>query len=236
MTEELYLKDHYLKEFSATVVEVGDDYVVLDRTAFFPRASGLEGDRGIIHTEHGDYRVVGGKRRGEDVVHYLDRTDGIEIGEAVYGTIDWENRYRQMRLHTASHIVSALFYEKYGATVTGGHITAEKAREQYSVDQLTPEMIEEVFAEANEIVKRGIDLKVYWLSREDALKIPGIVKLAAKMPPNIERWRIVEIPGVDVQADGGPHVANTKEIGEIVFLKKENKGKGKKVVQFTVRP
>lgn len=236
MTEELYLSDHYLKEFDARIVEVGDDYIVLDRTAFFPRASGLEGDTGKIIADVGEYKVIGGKRDGNKVIHFLETTEGLKPGMEIHGVIDWENRYRQMRLHTASHIVSALFYRKYGATVTGGHITAEKAREQYSVDQLTSEMIDEVFSEANEIAAKEIELRVYWLSREEALKIPGIVKLAAKMPPNIERWRIVEIPGVDVQADGGPHVANTKEIGEIVFLKKENKGKGKKVVVFTVKP
>ncbi len=236
MTEELYLSDHYLKEFDARVVEIGLDYVVLNRTAFFPRASGLEGDRGKIIAETGEYEVIGSKKDGEKVIHFLNSVDGLEEGMSIHGIIDWENRYRQMRLHTASHIVSALFYEKYGATVTGGHITAEKAREQYSVAQLTPEMIEEVFSEANEIAARGIELKVYWLSREEALKIPGIVKLASKMPPSVDRWRIVEIPGVDVQADGGPHVANTREIGEIFFLKKENKGKGKKVIHFTVRP
>jgi misacylated tRNA(Ala) deacylase len=237
MTEELYLEDHYLKEFDATVVEVGDDYIVLDRTAFFPRASGLEGDTGTITTEDGkEYHVIGGKMADGKVVHFLDTTEGLKPGMKVHGVIDWENRYRQMRLHTASHIVASLFYQKYGAEITGGHITAEKARDMLNVDQLTPEMIDEVFSEANEIVKKAIPVKVYWLSREEALKIPGIVKLAARMPPNIERWRIVEIPGVDIQADGGPHVANTKEVGEIVFLKKENKGKGKKTIHFTVKP
>ena len=97
-------------------------------------------------------------------------------------------------------------------------------------------MIEEVFSEANEVVKRNLPVKVYWLPKEEAMKIPGIVKLASRMPPSLERWRIVEIPGVDIQADGGPHVATTGEIGEIVFLKRENKGKGKKAIVFTVEP
>ncbi|NPA76510.1 MAG: alanyl-tRNA editing protein [Candidatus Diapherotrites archaeon] len=236
MTEELYLLDHYLKEFDAKVVEVGDDYVVLDRTAFFPRASGLEGDTGKIATETGEYRVIGGKRAGGKVIHFLETTDGLRPGMDVHGIIDWENRYRQMRLHTASHIVASLFYQKYGAEITGGHITAEKARDMLNVDQLTPEMVNDVFSKANEIAQKAIPVNVYWLPREKALKIPGIVKLAARMPPSIERWRIVEIPGVDIQADGGPHVANTKEIGEIIFLKKENKGKGKKTIHFTVQP
>ncbi len=236
MTELLYLEDSYLREFRARVVEVLDDGVVLDRTAFYPRSGGLEGDRGVLVTETGEYVVTGARKEGERVVHLVDTTEGLEPGMEVKGEIDWENRYRQMRLHTASHIVSAVFYEKYGALVTGGHITAEKSKEMYNVEKITPEMVEEVFSAANEVVKRDLPVKVYWLSREEALKIPGVVKLAERMPPDIEKWRIVEIPGVDVQADGGPHVRRTGEIGEIVFLKKENKGRGKKVVVFTVKP
>ena len=236
MTEELYLRDQYLREFDAKIVEVGPSYVVLDRTAFFPRASGLEGDRGKIAAETGEYTVTGVKREGDKILHFVETREGLTEGMEVHGILDWSNRYRQMRLHTASHIVSAILYKKYGATVTGGHITAEKAREQYNVDALTPEVISDVFERANEVVRQELPVKVYWLPRDEALKIPGIVKLAAKMPPNVERWRIVEIPGIDIQADGGPHVSNTKEIGKIAFLKKENKGKGKKVIQFTVEP
>ncbi|NPA86562.1 MAG: alanyl-tRNA editing protein [Candidatus Diapherotrites archaeon] len=236
MAELLYLEDPYLKEFEAEIEEVTDEGVILNRTAFYPRSGGLEGDRGILVVNGKEYRVLGARKVGDRVLHLLDTTEGLEPGMKVKGIIDWENRYRQMRLHTASHIISALFYDLYGAMVTGGHITAEKAKEMYNVEKITPEMIREVFSRANEIVKRDLPVKVYWMEREEALKIPGIVKLASKMPPEIRVWRIVEIPGVDIQADGGPHVSRTGEIGEIVFLKKENKGKGKKVVVFTVKP
>ncbi len=234
MTEELYLEDSYLKEFDARVVGSENGRVILDRTVFFPRSGGLEGDRGILFWDNGEAHVTHARKEEGEIVHYVD--GDVPEGVRVKGVLDWENRYRQMRLHTASHIVSALFYEKYGALVTGGHITAEKAKEMYNVDKITDEMIDEVFREANEIVKRGIEVKIYWLPREEALKIEGIVKLAGRTPPDVEKWRIVEIPGVDIQADGGPHVRNTREIGEIAFLKKENKGKGKKVVAFTVKP
>ncbi len=236
MVELLYLKNSYMKDFEARITGITEEGVFLDKTAFFPRSGGLEGDRGILRTPVGEFRVVGARKVGDDVLHLLETTEGLKGGMEVRGILDWENRYRQMRLHTASHIVSAIFYEKYGAMVTGGHITAEKAKEMYNVEKITPEMIEEVFSEANEIVKRDLPVKIYWLKREEALKIPGIVKLADRMPPEVELWRIVEIPGVDIQADGGPHVRRTGEIGEIVFLKKENKGKGKKVLVFTVKP
>ena len=236
MAELLYLKDSYLKEFEARITKVTEEGVFLDRTAFFPRSGGLEGDRGILKTPVGEYEVVGARKVGDDVLHLLETTEGLEEGMEVRGVLDWENRYRQMRLHTASHIVSAIFYDRYGAMVSGGHITAEKSKEMYNVEKLTPEMIEEVFSRANEVVKRDLPVKIYWLRREEALKIPGIVKLADRMPPEVDVWRIVEIPGVDIQADGGPHVGRTGEIGEIVFLKRENKGRGKKVVVFTVKP
>ena len=236
MTELLYLDDSYLKTFQARIVKVTPEGVFLDRTAFCPRAGGLEGDKGILAVDGREYRVIGARKEGSDVLHLLETTEGLKPGMEVSGEIDWENRYRQMRLHTASHIISALFYKHYGALVTGGHITAEKSKEMYNVEQMTPEMIETVFREANEVVQRDIPVKIYYLSREEALKIPGIVKLAGRMPPEVQRWRIVEIPGIDIQADGGPHVKRTGEIGEIIFLKKENKGKGKKAVIFTVKP
>jgi len=233
LTEELYLEDAYIREFEARVVGSSQEGVYLDRTAFFPRSGGLEGDRGVLVVEGREIAVKGVRKTEEGILHIVEGS--IPVGAKVRGIIDWENRYRQMRLHTASHIISAIFYEEYGALVTGGHITAEKAKELYNVEKLTDEMIQNVFSRANEIVRKDLPVKIYWLEREEALKIPGIVKLASRMPPSIKRWRIVEIPGVDIQADGGPHVRRTSEIGEIVFLKRENKGKGKKAVVFTVR-
>lgn len=234
MTEELYLEDSYIREFEAKVVKSTSEGVYLDRTAFFPRSGGLEGDRGVLIVDGKEYPVKGVRKTEEGILHITE--EEIPERSLVRGVIDWENRYRQMRLHTASHIISAIFYEEYGALVTGGHITAEKAKELYNVEKMTDEMIENVFSRANEIVKRDLPVKIYWIDREEALKIPGIVKLASRMPPNITRWRIVEIPGIDIQADGGPHVRRTSEIGKIIFLKKENKGKGKKAVVFTVEP
>ena len=236
MTELIFQKDAYVKEFDAKIVRITDKGVILDRTAFNPRAGGLEGDKGTFLVNENAYNVLEVIKDGKDVVHVLDTTDGLKEEDTVHGEIDWGNRYRQMRLHTATHIVSAVFYEKYNALVTGGHITSEKAKELYDVEQLTTEMIDEVFSAANEIVRKALPVKVKWLTKEEAIKIPGVVKLASKMPPSVNTWRIVEIPGVDVQADGGPHVKNTEEVGTIVFLKKENKGKGKKAIHFTVEP
>ncbi len=139
-------------------------------------------------------------------------------------------------LHTAAHILSAVLYNKYNALITGGHIYPDYAYDDYSLEVFSQEIFLDAIRQANEIAGRGIEVKIYWLPREEALKIPGIVKLASRMPPQIKVLRIVEIPSVDIQADGGPHVRNTRGIGEVVFMKAVNKGKRKKRLCYTVKP
>lgn len=235
-TKLLYQEDSYLKEAEATVLEISGNEVVLDKTVFHDGTGGVAADSGYI--------VYGGERysataahKGGEVVHVLDRVPSFKPGDVVVGVVDWEKRYRKMRLHTAAHILSAVLYNRHGALITGGDITHEYARDDFNVegDMATVRRIfEEAVAEVNEIAARGIEVKVYWLPREEALKIPGVVKLAERMPPDIPTLRIVEIPGVDIQADGGPHVRNTKEIGTVKILKVENRGKGKKRLYYTV--
>jgi misacylated tRNA(Ala) deacylase len=236
MTEELYLKDSYIKEFEGRVVKIEDSYVMLDKTAFYPGGGGLENDIGFLINERGEKINVIEAKRGEngEILHKIDQNASLNVGDKVIGKINWERRYRMMRLHTASHIVAALAYSKFGALITGGHISPEQAKDDFNVEN--KDTLIELINEANEIVKKGIELKIYFLPREEALMIPAIVKLAGRNPPQIPIWRIVEIPGIDIQADGGPHVNNTKEIGEIVLLKVENKGKGRKRVYYTVKP
>ncbi|AAK40776.1 alanyl-tRNA editing protein [Saccharolobus solfataricus] len=236
MTEELYLKDSYIKEFEGRVVRIEGNYVILDKTAFYPGGGGLDNDTGFLVNEKGERISVTEVKRGEngEILHKIDQNGSLNVNEKVIGTIDWDRRYRMMRLHTASHIVAALAYRKFGALITGGHISPEQAKDDFNVEN--KDTLIELINEANEIIKKDIELKIYFLPREEALMIPAIVKLAGRNPPQIPIWRIVEIPGIDIQADGGPHVKNTKEIGEIVLLKVENKGKGRKRVYYTVKP
>ncbi|QGA54758.1 alanyl-tRNA editing protein AlaX [Sulfolobus sp. E5-1-F] len=236
MTEELYLKDSYIKEFEGRVVKIEGNYVTFDKTAFYPGGGGLENDTGFLINERGEKIDVYEVKRGEngEILHKIDQNVSLNVGEKVIGKINWERRYRMMRLHTASHIIAALAYNRFGALITGGHISPEQAKDDFNVEN--KEALIELINEANEIAKKGIELKIYFLPRDEALMIPAIVKLAGRNPPQIPIWRIVEIPGIDIQADGGPHVNNTKEIGEIVLLKIENKGKGRKRVYYTVKP
>ncbi len=238
VTELLFQRDSYLRRFEAVVVGLTSEGVILDKTAFHPTSGGVANDTGWLYSGERRYEVrdvVIDKSSGE-VIHILDSLEGLKPGSSVIGELNWERRYRLMRLHTAAHILSAVMYSKYGSLVTGGSVEPDKAKEDYDVQGDEKEVFSKAAEEVNEIIKKGIEVKIYWLKREEAMKIPGIVKLAARMPPNMETLRIVEIPGVDMQADGGPHVKNTIEIGKFVLLKTENRGKKRKRIYYTVEP
>ncbi|MEZ0394062.1 MAG: alanyl-tRNA editing protein AlaXM [Desulfurococcaceae archaeon] len=238
MAELVYQRDSYIKELESQVVGVKGNLVFLRETIFHPRSGGVENDTGFIHCKGKSYRVVNVfyDRETGDVAHEIEGTADLAPGDVVRQVLDWERRHRLMRLHTAAHIVSAIMYNDYGALITGGNVGPEYAYDDYSLQSFDREVFEEAIAKANEVVKRDLEVKIYWLPREEALKIPGIVKLASRRPPDLPVLRIVEIPGIDVQADGGPHVRRTGEIGEVVMLRSENKGKNKKRLYFTVRP
>jgi misacylated tRNA(Ala) deacylase len=233
MVELIYQADCYVTNFEARVTRVEGNKLFLDRTAFHPTSGGVANDTGFIESSSGRWNVIDVIEEG-DVAHILDSKPDLSVGDIVRGRVDWDRRYRLMRLHTADHILTAILYREKGALVTGGHIDPEYAKSDFSLERGEREVFEEAIKKVNEIASSGIEVKIYFLPREKAMKIPGIVKLAAKMPPNLEKLRIVEILGIDIQADGGPHVRNTREIGEVKLLKVENKGKGKKRVYFTV--
>ncbi|BDC19468.1 alanyl-tRNA editing protein AlaXM [Acidianus sp. HS-5] len=230
-TEELYLKDSYIKEFEGKIIKINGNEIVLDKTAFYPGGGGLENDTGKLIKGDNILKVKEVKRQGEDIVHVLESGD-LKEGDEVKGIIDWERRYKMMRLHTASHVMAAVAYSQFNALITGGHISPEYAKDDFNLEN--KDLIPQIVEKANEILSKGIEVKIYFLPREEALKIPGIVKLAERNPPSIPIWRIVEIPGIDIQADGGPHVKNTSEVGKIHVIKVENRGKNRKRVYYTV--
>ena len=235
-TKLLFQEDSYAREFEAVVVRVEGDRVVLDQTQFHPTPyGGLDTDTGYLVSERGTARVLKAEMKAGVVYHVVDKPELFRVGERVRGAIDWQRRYNMMRLHTAAHIITAILHKNHHVMVTGGHITPEYARDDFDIKvENWREAIEEAVKEANAIASECIDVKIYWVSREEALKIPGVVKLAERLPPQIERLRIVEIPGVDVQADGGPHVKNTCEIGKVVLLKTESRGRRKKRAYYTL--
>lgn len=233
MTELIYQLDSYVSSFESRVRRAEGNRVYLERTAFHPLSGGVADDRGHLEFEGRRYEVVS-VEEDPDIAHILSSEPEFREGDVVRGLIDWERRYRLMRLHTADHILAAVLYRERGALVTGGHIEPEYAKSDFNLERGERSVFEEAIEEVNEVISKGLEVKIYFLPREEALKIAGVVKLAERMPPHAEVLRIVEIPGVDLQADGGPHVRNTREIGRVKLLKVENKGKGKKRVYFTI--
>jgi misacylated tRNA(Ala) deacylase len=234
MTKALYLEDSYLEECDATVASVKDGkYVVLDQTIYYPKGGGQPCDTGKIVKEDASYNVVYvGKFSGE-ISHEVDQS-GLKEGDKVHCALDWERRYKLMRSHTAAHVFASLLCTGTGALVTGNQLEEDKIRFDFSLEKFDPEILRQYIDRANELFRKDIRVKWYELPREEALKIPGVVKMAEAFPPNIPRLRIVEIVDVDKQADGGTHVRNLKEVGQIRVLKTENKGKHNRRVYFTL--
>jgi misacylated tRNA(Ala) deacylase len=236
-TKQLYLYDSYQKEFEAKIQNVNGNQVIIDQTAFHPLTGGVANDTGYITKGNVKHRVlrVEINRETKEITHVLDDASGLSLGDTVKGVLDWERRYRLMRLHTAAHLIAAIMYRDYNALITGGQVDCEQAKLDFNLPRTDREIFEDAVAKANNEVGKGTALKIYFLERTEALKVPGIVKLAERMPPQVKELRIVEIPGIDTQADGGPHVNNTHEIGEISLVKIENKGKTQRRVYFTVK-
>ena len=234
-TKLLYLYDSYLKEFEAKVESISGNAVILDQSAFHPLTGGVGCDLGWLAKGDVRFRVVRVEiDRATKVVSHLLETEptGLNQGDTVKGMIDWDRRYCLMRLHTAAHLIAAVMYKDYSALITGGQVDVDQAKLDFNLPRTDREVFEDAVKKANEEAAKKVELKIYFLSREAALKVPGVVKLAERMPPEEQELRIVEIPGIDLQADGGPHVKNTGEIGNIQLLRIENKGKNQRRLYF----
>lgn len=231
MTKKLFWEDAYMKEFDAEVVSVEGQRVVLDQTAFNPRGGGLVSDVGTIN----GIPVLEIVKEGEEIFHLVDGQGSFAPGQHVHGVLDWERRYRIMRMHTAAHILSAVVHSEAGALITGNQISPDESRVDFNLEDFDREKMTTYVDKVNRAAEGGAEVSAYFMKREEALANPGFVKLANAMPPNLEVLRIVKIGDVDTQADGGVHVKNTMEIGEVVGLKTDNKGKNNRRLHFTVR-
>ena len=220
----------YLKEFDAKVESVDGTNVVLDQTAFNPRGGGLVSDTGTV----GGLKVAEVSKEGDEITHVLETPPDFGPGAVVHGALDWVRRFRIMRMHTSAHILSAVVNREAGALITGNQISPDQSRVDFSLDDFDKGKMSSYVEKVNEAVSRGLEVKTYFMKREEALANPGFVKLANAMPPAVDMLRIVEIGDVDTQADGGVHVRNTLEIGKVVGLRTENKGKSNRRLYFTV--
>ncbi|MDV3293648.1 MAG: alanyl-tRNA editing protein [Nitrososphaerales archaeon] len=230
MTEKIFWQDAYVREFDADVVSVEGNKVALDRTAFNPRGGGLVSDLGKINGQ----ALAEVVKEGDEIFHVVQGQPELGVGQKVRGVLDWERRFRIMRMHTAAHILSAVVHGETGALITGNQISPDESRVDFGLEQFDKEKMSGFIDRVNEAVGRSVDVKSFFMNREEAMRVPGLVKLANAAPPSVEVLRIVQIGDVDTQADGGVHVKNTREIGRVVGLRSENKGKSNRRLYFTV--
>ena len=234
-TKLLYHEDSYLKRFDATVVAVDGNALALDRTAFFPGGGGQMADRGTLVWQGRALPVVGMAKRGDVVWHEVDASGGAlpTVGDPVTGELDWDFRYRMMRTHTALHILCGVIFRDFGAQVTGGQMYPDKARMDFAMETFSPDTVRLIEQCVNDAVAADHPIKVYTLPRAQAFEIPDLIRTKINLlPPEIQTIRIVEIVGLDLQADGGTHVQSTCEVGGIKVIKTENKGRANKRMEI----
>jgi misacylated tRNA(Ala) deacylase len=233
---ELFLKDAYLREFEARVVRLSGREVVLDRTAFYPGGGGQPPDKGALGVGPIRTSVIETRREDGEVVHVLDAPMPGSVRE-VGGELDWERRYAHMRYHTALHVLSAVLWRRFDAKVTGGRMRQGRARMDFSFEgEWTGEVAGEIESLTNEALAGDHPVKVYELSREEAARRPNLIRTRENLVPgHVERIRVIEIEGIDAQADGGTHVANTREVGEVEVTGYRSKGRRNKRIEFVLR-
>ena len=226
-TKLLYHENSYTYECTAKVVAVEGDEIALDATVFFPGGGGQMADQGTISWDNQQWQsnVIAMNKRDDMIWHTLDCTPP-SVGTEVVGTIDWDFRYHMMRTHTALHILCGTIWKEFGVQVTGGQMYPDRARMDFAMENLNKERIAYIEQKINEAVEADYPIRVYTLPREKAFTIPDLIRTKINLlPPEIEDVRIVEIVGLDLQADGGTHVRHTKEVGDISIVKTENKGR-----------
>jgi misacylated tRNA(Ala) deacylase len=222
MTELLYQLDSYLKEFDAVVTNSNQDgnVISLDRSAFYPGGGGQPNDIGLIN----GMPVLKVRKTGDSIEHILVGNLPA-LGAKVHCSVDWDRRYKLMRTHTAMHILCGTVFRDYGALVTGGDMEPLKGRMDFEFARLEKDLVSVIEASANREVKAARDIKVQILPREEAFKIPDLIRTKINLlPQGIQQVRTVQIVGLDLQADGGTHVNNTLEVGKINVSDYKSKG------------
>ena len=229
MTEEIASRDAYRATAEGKVVGVTAEGIELDRTVFYARGGGQPGDVGILRYAEGEVEVVDTIRRDGKVLHVVADPLSLEPGAEVEGLIDWDRRYRLMRTHTALHALSGVVWRDFGAKVTGGNMEPGMARMDFELDAMSTEFGREVERILNEELVKGYPAEVLFLARDAALTDPDLIRTKANLIPEyVTEIRVIDIVGLDRQADGGTHVRSTVEVGAVRVVKTESKGKANK--------
>ena len=229
MTDLLYQLDSYLKSFEATVTDLDEENhaAILDRSAFYPGGGGQPYDTGVLIAGEVRYPLRRARKVGEDVLHLLEADQPLpQVGTKLRGEIDWERRYQIMRTHTAMHILCGVIFRDYGASVTGGDMDPLQGRMDFEFETMHKDLVQSIGLSINAEVARSLPVRVAILPREEAFNIPDLIRTKINLlPEGIQQVRVVEIVGLDLQADGGTHVKNTAEVGPIRVTDYKSKGK-----------
>ena len=226
----LFLRDAYLREFDATVVAVDGDRVALDRTAFYPTGGGQAHDTGTLAG-----RPVSDVRKDGDQVWHTIEGGVPAAGEPVHGELDWERRHHLMRTHTALHVLCGVIWNEWAVPVTGGNMEPLVARMDFEFDPLPEGFGSRIEELVNNELLADRPIEVTFLPRSEAVLDSDLIRTKVSLiPESVPEIRVVDIVGLDKQADGGTHVRSTAEVGRIIVRKTESKGKGNKRVRIEV--
>lgn len=232
MTEVLYLKDCYLKEFDATVISVKDNkYITLDKTAFYPVSGGQPNDTGKIISSGIEYNIIFVGKFDNNISHEVDK-EGLKQGNKVHCIIDWNRRYKLMRMHTAAHILDSVIHKESGALFTGNQLGEDKSRLDFNLETFDREKMQSYITKANEEIKKSKEVKISFMPKEEASKLSMLLEWDYG---DMKELRVIDIEGIDKQPCGGTHIKNTSEIKEIIFDSVDNKGKGRKRIYFKLK-
>jgi len=237
-TTMLYMPDiesNYIGEFTAKVMRSGKDFVVLDRTAFYPLGGGQLSDTGSLTWDGGQAKVAEVKKKGE-VVHTLSGPVPPE-GTVVKGIVDWEKRYGHMRMHTAQHLISAVVFDMFGGRTVGNQIYADRSRIDFEPTNLTQEDLDKIRMACNERVAKAVPVKVYEQERGELEKKKGQLRTSLEgLPASVKVLRIIEITDYDVCPCAGTHIRNLSEIIGYADMARESKGKDRTRVTYSILP
>ena len=233
MTEQIHMKSHegtYLREFQAKVEATFPGIVELDRTAFYPLGGGQPSDKGELKWNNGSVEVNDVRKKNR--IRHMVEGELPEIGESVEGTIDWTRRYAHMKMHTAQHVVSAVVDNMHGARTVGNQIGNNKSRIDFDPLHLNDAEISELEAEISKEMKKDHQIAITEAEREDLEQNPLVRVNMNLLPPSVKTLRVITIGDLDICPCAGTHVKSTKEIGEVKFKNRENKGKGKQRLAY----
>ena len=237
---QLCYTDAYRRSVEArvVVVDVGDPTtLVLDRTVFYPGGGGQPSDRGLVirAADGRSWTVRGARKGGGEIVHELEPQDGDPpaVGDLLQVDLDWARRLALMRTHTALHALCGVVWRDYGALVTGGNMEPGSGRMDFEFERMSGDLVATIEATVNVELAASRDIRVAVLPRAEAFAIPDLIRTKVNLlPPGIEEIRTIEIVGLDLQADGGTHVANTREVGQIRVTGYESKGRINKRIRI----